>query len=61
MALFLAALELRQELHDPTVSGLQEFLTAIERKIGAQAYAQLCESALNIQQQVLAYFLEPAE
>jgi tetratricopeptide (TPR) repeat protein len=61
MALFLAALELRQELHDPTVSGLQEFLTAIERKIGAQAYAQLCESALNIQQQVLAYFLESGE
>jgi tetratricopeptide (TPR) repeat protein len=59
MALLLAALNLRQVLHDPTVGVLQQFLAVIERKMGAEAYAQLCHHALNIQQQVLAYFMDP--
>jgi tetratricopeptide (TPR) repeat protein len=59
MALLLAALNLRQQLHDPTISGLERFLAIIERKMGAEAYAQLCQSALNIQQQVLDYFVGP--
>jgi tetratricopeptide (TPR) repeat protein len=59
MALLLAALNLRQLLHDPTIGGLQQFLAIIERKVGAKAYAQLCQHALNVQQQVLAYFVDP--
>ena len=59
IALLLAALNLRQSLHDPTIGGLQQFLAIIERKMGAKAYAQLCQHALNVQQQVLAYFVDP--
>lgn len=59
IAILLAALNLRQEILDPTVSSLQQFLAAIEGKMGTAAYAQLCQNALNIQQQVLAYFVGP--
>ncbi len=59
MALLLAALSVRQLIHDPTIDGLQQFLAVIERKMGTEAYAQLCESALNIQHEVLTYFIDP--
>jgi tetratricopeptide (TPR) repeat protein len=59
MAVLLAALDLHLSLHDPPAAKLQQFLAAIEQKIGTQVYEQLRQSALNIQQQVLAYFAEP--
>jgi tetratricopeptide (TPR) repeat protein len=57
MALLLAALQLRQTLHDPGVSILERFLAAIEQKMGKSAYTQLCQEALRIQQQVIASYI----
>jgi tetratricopeptide (TPR) repeat protein len=59
MALLLAALNMRQLLHDLTIGEVEQFLAVIERKMGAEAYTQLCQRALNIQQQVLDYFVDP--
>lgn len=59
MALLLAALSVRQLIHDPTLDRLEQFLAVIERKMGTEAYAQLCESARTIQHEVLAYFIDP--
>jgi tetratricopeptide (TPR) repeat protein len=57
LAVLLAALRLRQALNDPTVVLLENFLNALEERIGSSAYAQLCQEAVGIQQQVFARFM----
>ncbi len=57
LALLFASCNLRQHLHDPTVTMLERFLMAIEQKIGHERYAQACQEALNIQNDVLSRFL----
>lgn len=57
MAVLLAALKFRQALQDPTVVLLENFLNALEEKMGSESYARLCQNALNIQKQVFGRFL----
>ncbi len=53
IAILLAALQLRQLLQDPSVVLLERFLIALEQHIGASTYANLCQSALSIQQHII--------
>jgi tetratricopeptide (TPR) repeat protein len=53
VAILLAALQLRQLLQDPSVVLLERFLIALEQHMGAAVYANLCQSALSIQQHVI--------
>ncbi|SRR6266487_259037 len=57
MALLLEARRQRQDLHDPTVVMLETFLRALEQKIGPDKYANLRQTALRMQSQVLARFV----
>ncbi|GHO43900.1 tetratricopeptide repeat protein [Ktedonospora formicarum] len=56
IAILLAALSLRQRLHDPSVVALEKFLAAIERKLGPADYQRLCQEALELQQEVFSRF-----
>jgi tetratricopeptide (TPR) repeat protein len=57
MAVLLAALNLRQAQQDPTVVLLENFLGALEEKMGPASYALLCQEALKRQKQVFGQFL----
>jgi tetratricopeptide (TPR) repeat protein len=57
LAVLFAACNLRQSLHDPTVTMLERFLMAIEQKIGHERYEQASLEALEIQTEVLSRFL----
>lgn len=57
MAVLLAALEFRKEQQDPTVVLLENFLNALEEKIGVDNYTQLCRDALMVQKQVFSRFV----
>jgi tetratricopeptide (TPR) repeat protein len=57
MALLLLAQKQRQDMHDPTVIMLETFLHAVEQKMGADSYANLCQAALKMQAKVLARFV----
>jgi hypothetical protein len=57
MAVLLAALNLRQAQQDPTVVLLENFLGALEEKMGRASYALLCQEALKRQKQVFGQFL----
>jgi tetratricopeptide (TPR) repeat protein len=57
MAVLQAALALRQAQQDPTVVLLENFLSALEEKMGSERYARLCQEALKIQKQVFGRFL----
>ncbi len=54
IAVLLAALKLRQELYDPSAPLLENFLKALERKMGTEAFLNMRQSALSMQQHVLA-------
>jgi hypothetical protein len=56
MAVLLSALQHRRGLQDPTVILLENFLDAVEQRMGAEAYAHLCQDALGIQHHVFARF-----
>ncbi|GAC1394310.1 MAG: hypothetical protein NVS4B11_35860 [Ktedonobacteraceae bacterium] len=58
IAVLLAALQLRQALHDPSVALLERFFIALEQRMGPNAYAQLCQSALGTQQHVFAHMMQ---
>lgn len=53
LALLIAAIQLRHSLHDPSVSIVERFLAAVEQRMGADAYTELCHSAMSIQNQLL--------
>jgi tetratricopeptide (TPR) repeat protein/energy-coupling factor transporter ATP-binding protein EcfA2 len=53
IALLIAAIQLRRSLHDPTVGGVERFMAAVEQKMGAEAFAELCRSAIAIQNDLL--------
>ncbi|HEU5227011.1 MAG TPA: tetratricopeptide repeat protein [Ktedonobacteraceae bacterium] len=57
LAVLLAALQLLRTQKDSTALTLERFLSTLEQKMGTSAYAQLCQDALEIQQQVLARFV----
>jgi tetratricopeptide (TPR) repeat protein len=57
MAVLQSALKLRQAQQDPTVVLLENFLSALEEKLGSEFYARLCQEALKIQKQVFGRFL----
>jgi hypothetical protein len=57
LTLLLAAQKQRQAQNDPTVLKLEQFLTILEKRMGASAFQQLCQEALQIQQSVLAHFI----
>ncbi len=57
IAILLAALRIRQTVQDSTAIMLEMFLHALEQKMGADAYAQLCQSALEVQPEVLSRFM----
>ena len=59
LALMLAALRMRDLVHDPSVLTLERFLVALEQKMGAEAYSALCKQALEIQPQVFSRFAPP--
>jgi len=45
IALLSYAVQLRQSLHDPTVSAVIDFLNVLEQKMGPEAFARLCASS----------------
>ncbi|GHO74562.1 hypothetical protein KSD_23330 [Ktedonobacter sp. SOSP1-85] len=57
IAILLAALSLRQRIHDPAVVSLEKFLHAIEAKLGPEHYQHLCQEALELQQEVFSRFV----
>ncbi len=57
MAVLLAALKLRQAQQDPTVVLLENFLGALEEKMGSASYALLCQEALRRQKKIFGQFL----
>ncbi len=59
MALMLAALHMREMVHDPSVPMLERFLVALEQKMGSEAYNALCTEALEIQPLVFSRFAPP--
>ncbi len=58
VAILLAALQLRKIQLDPSVVLLERFFTALEQRLGPQAYASLYQSALNTQKQILANLMQ---
>jgi Tfp pilus assembly protein PilF len=56
LALMLAALRMREMVHDPSVPMLERFLVALEQKMGTEAYTTLCKEALEIQPLVFSRF-----
>ncbi len=58
MAMLLASLQLRQVLQDPSVVLLEHFLAALEHLMGANAYANLYQSALDTQQHVFTHLMQ---
>src|SRR5262249_3667611 len=56
VALLLAALRIREMVHDPSVPTLERFLVALEQKMGSEAYTALCREASQIQPQVFSRF-----
>jgi tetratricopeptide (TPR) repeat protein len=57
LAILLAALKIRQMLHDPTAVMLELFLRALEQKLGAESYRQVFQEALEKQQQVFQQYV----
>jgi hypothetical protein len=57
LSLLLTALQIREEIGDPSTSLLERFLIALEQKIGHESYTQLCQEATGMQPQVLARFM----
>lgn len=57
IAFLFSAQQLRQALRDPGVIFLERFLTAIEQKMGRDAYLQVSEEARRSQKQVLAQYM----
>jgi tetratricopeptide (TPR) repeat protein len=57
MAVLQSALKLRQAQQDPSVVLLENFLSALEEKMGSEFYARLCQEALKVQKQVIGRFL----
>ncbi len=58
VAVLLNALPIRKALPDPGVILLERFFIALEQRIGSNAYAQLCQSALSTQQQIFANLMQ---
>jgi len=58
VAVLLAALQLRKSLNDPGVVPLERFFVALEQRLGPQAYASLYQSALGMQEQIVAYLMQ---
>ncbi len=58
VAILLAALQLRKIQLDPSVVLLERFFTALEQRLGPQAYASLYQSALSTQKQILANLMQ---
>ena len=54
LAVLLAALSLRQSLHDPTSHSIELFFEALEQKMGHAPFSALRQSAQSIQGQVLS-------
>ncbi len=61
LALLLASFQVRQSLQDPSLGVLERLLMALERKIGAVAYAQLYQAAQGMQQQTILRFIQEAQ
>lgn len=61
LAVLLAALTLRQKLQDTGVTFLARFLFGVEQKMGAEAYARLCQEALATQEEVFARLMTVKE
>jgi tetratricopeptide (TPR) repeat protein len=57
LALLLFALQWRRSLQDPTVNTVELFLSSLEQRLGAEAFARLRQSALLQQEQLLARLL----
>ena len=59
LAILLAALQFQRTQQDPAVIYLERFLQLLEQKMGANAYAQLCQTAIGMQSEVLSRFTLP--
>ena len=57
LALLITAIQLRRAQQDPTVNALERFLAALEQRMGTEAYTNLCQSALSMQQQLLTHLV----
>jgi tetratricopeptide (TPR) repeat protein len=59
LSLLLMAIQVREDIGDPSLPLLERFLVALEQKIGHDSYVQFCQQAIEIQPQVLARFTSP--
>lgn len=57
LSMLLAALQILQEQRDPAAQPLERFLQALAQKMGIQAYEQVRQEALSVQQHVLKRIL----
>lgn len=57
LATLLLALQIRQSIQDPTINSLETFLRALEQKMGPEAFAQLYQTAQDMQQEVFSRLL----
>ena len=58
VAVLLNALQVRKALPDAGVILLERFFIALEQRLGSNAYAQLCQSALDAQQEIFANLMK---